>query len=1022
METMENNRNSTQSTKLLNPGTCTQLKEAPEGPFPQVGEDFHLNLYDSLESDSDSLIQERQYQLELQNRIQDNENMVTLEDAEFDTDNGEEDGWNLYDSLEDAEDEHYEEKIEPEHKDNSNIRHQTTDRYANLRYNPNWRNTSIGAKILMSRQNCNSTLHDSLENLLQESNKLLEKNEGKYSEHQDKLEQKRQTNKACSIGFSLSDDDDNVEKQPKRKRPSSPYIKCEASIQEEIESLDSSEYYDLQNQSKTRTDKIIAKVSQESHEDHQCNDEDNCEMFCDSECEHLDSLEQKRQTDKSQGVKFSLREGNSVQKQSERKHLPSYPNSERSTQDCEPLNSPRFYTDTIKSDLQNCKKTEKGKFSNKDNKDKYEKNEDHNEEVDYESLNDHYQKEYQQFLECESTCSDVSIKRVKQPKNPVISHDRKLQTKVRLQDDIVERNKQTLGRHKMNSYQLLYSEKKEVKGTQQLSSAKSSKLMNTDQSIQHVVDGEECSTIEMKWKQKAQKLQNQKAKQLSARKKGLTSVVKERSSRPPNEPSSKLQMQKSQVFEDQRHQFESVVHPNKNTSDLLIMHRDDNNVLLTPGSDQTFTSSSVNQIGPAFVPNSLPTVNLNINLNTLSSGGNTQTTVKLVPSHHPMSQTASVCRDDNIYNTSQNPVPYLQECQKNPESWISHFPNQLNTNASHFSKTLYVPENTQHQLLCNIQPPFYTQYGKTEHSQMLNPNYHQAAYARTLAPDLCNYSHLQRTDIAAGNSQFHPMNQEKITRQDHNQLGKKYGNSRFPLLSFLPSYQQHLVQSPSTRLIQQMEHIYEGTPRPLHTHPGCHLVLPPIGLMRDSDSEPDQTQPNEKKEVTISRCNSDGYLAQMEKVNKLKGNNKYKPYTLKDYKSLKQDVKLGGLGPDYKSAPEKAKKMKRQKEYATYIKSHNMKAGSKSSSSQLKPCPGIENKTTISRRKLALEYARNIQKPKPLAAKPGDANEKSERSEFPEHGQYVQLDPSHNNLLAMLQQRHEKEKQIVAGFTAMHVS
>ncbi|GCC23270.1 hypothetical protein chiPu_0001664 [Chiloscyllium punctatum] len=812
---MEKNRSPTQNRKLLNPGACTQLKEVPERPLPQEGEDFPLRLFDSLESDSDSLIQEREYQLELQHRIQDNEEMVTLEDTEYDVNNGEEDEWNLYDSLEDMEDEQYEEQIEPEHKVNNNISLQTTDRYANLRYNPNWRNTRAGAKILMSKQNYES-LHDSLENLLQESNELLEKTEGRYNEHQDKVEQKRQTNKARAVGFSLRDDD-NVEKQLKRKRPSSPYIKCEASMQEEYESLGSSGFCDLQNDRKIKSNTIVAEVSQENHEEYQSHDEDNCEMFSDSECEYLDSLEQKRQTDKSQGVKFRLRESNNVQKQSERKHLPSYYKNEQSAQDCESLDSPRFYIDTIKSDLENNKKTGTRKFLIKEPKDKHEKDEDHNEEDDYESLNDHFQKEYQQFMEHESTCSDMSIKSVRHSNNRVISHGRKLQTKVRVQDDIVERNKQTLGRHKINSYQLLYSEKKEVKGTQQLSSAKSSKCVNTHESVQHVLDGEESSTIEVKWKQKAQKLQ----------------------------------------------------------------------------------------------------------------------------------------------------------------------------------------------------------YGKTEHGQMLNPNYHQGAYARTLAPGLCSNSHLQRTDIAAGNSQSYSMNQEKMTKEDHSQFEKEYGNSRFPPLSFLPPY--HLVQSPSTRLIQQMEQIYEGTPRPLHTHPSSHLVLPPIGLMGDSDSELEQTRPNEKKAVTLSRCNSDGYLAQMEKINKLKENNKYKPYTLRDYKSLKQDVKLGGLGPDYKSAQEKTEKMKRQKEYATQVKNQNMKPGSKPSPSQLKPPPGIENKTN-SRRKMALEYARNIQKPKPLAAKPGDANEKSERGEFPEHSQYAQLDPSHNILLAMLQQRHEKEKQIVARFTAMHVS
>ncbi|XP_072342788.1 jhy protein-like [Scyliorhinus torazame] len=114
--------------------------------------------------------------------------------------------------------------------------------------------------------------------------------------------------------------------------------------------------------------------------------------------------------------------------------------------------------------------------------------------------------------------------------------------------------------------------------------------------------------------------------------------------------------------------------------------------------------------------------------------------------------------------------------------------------------------------------------------------------------------------------------------------------------------------------------------------------------------------------------------------------------------------------------------MKRQMDYAKQVKDQNLKVDSKSSTSLPKTSASIENKAATSRRKLALEYARNIPKLKPLATKPRNANEKSETGEFPEHGQYAQLDPSHNILLAMMQQRHDKEKQIVAGFKAMHVS
>ncbi|XP_038635116.1 jhy protein homolog isoform X2 [Scyliorhinus canicula] len=991
---MEINMNGMQRRKLLNPGAGTQLKEVPEGPFPlDEEEDFHLSLYDSLECDSDSLIQERQYQLELQHHIQDNEEMVTLEDSEFGAENGQEEGWNVYNSLEEteAEDEQDRGKTEPENKNNDITRQQCSgsDRYANLRYNPDWRKTRTGAEILMPKQKHNSHINDSLGNLLQESNELLEKTVSRYHdyEHQDISEQKMQTSKDHGVIFSLRENDNNVGKQPKRKRPPSPYNKYETSTQEEQDSHRSPGFYNetimsnFQNHRITRTDKITEGVPQHNHGRNTCHTEDDCEKFDNSEYEHLDLLKQKRQTDKPQDVKFSLRESDNVEKQPERKRLPSDCKSEGSTQDCESVDSPRFYTDTIQSNLQNDRKTRTDKITEKVPKDNQENNKDSNEDHDYENLNDQYQKEYQQFLERESTCSDMSTHSMKHSKNPMIPCDRKLQPKGRLQDDVVERNKQTLGKHKITSYQQLYSEKEEVKVTQQ----------------------------------------NQKAKQLAMRKNGVTNV-RERPPRPPIKPGTKQQIQKSQLHEEQTQRFENEVHQNKNASELLTVQKDDNSVLLTPSSDRTFTSS-VNQLGPTFIPNSHSTVNLNINVNTSSSDSNTQTTVKLVPSHHPMSQAASVYRDHNVYSTSQpqKPVSHYQVYQKYPEPRNLCYPYKLNTDPSHFSTTLCVPENAPNQPLGDIQAPSYTQFGQTQHGPILNPNYQQAAYSRTLAPALYNYSHFQGSDTSAGNSLFYSMNQEKM-EDNQNQIGKEYGNARFSNFPFLPSYQQYLIQSPSTRLIQQMEHIYESTPRLAYTHPSSHLVLPPIGLMAESDSELDQTQPNEKRALTITRCNSDGYLAQMEKINKLKEKNAYKPYTLRDYKSLKQDVKLGGLGPDYNSAQEKAEKMKRQKEYAKQVKDQNLKVDSKSSNSLPKTSASIENKAATSSRKLALEYARNIHRPKPQATKPRNANEKSETGEFPEYGQYAQLDPSHNILLAMMQQRHDKEKQIVAGFKAMHVS
>ncbi|XP_051895956.1 jhy protein homolog [Pristis pectinata] len=296
---------------------------------------------------------------------------------------------------------------------------------------------------------------------------------------------------------------------------------------------------------------------------------------------------------------------------------------------------------------------------------------------------------------------------------------------------------------------------------------------------------------------------------------------------------------------------------------------------------------------------------------------------------------------------------------------------------------------------------------------MVKTNYHQAALTRTLAPDL--YNHPRSNPIP------YSLNQEKVMREDHNYFGKEYWNSRFPTIPVLASHQRYLVQSPSMRLIQQMQDIYKDTPRLAHTHPDSHLVLPSINPMAESDSELD-TRPNKKIPPSMIRCNSDGYLAQMEKVNKLKGKKHFKPYTMRDHKDLKLNVKLGGLGPDYKSVQEKAKKMKRQKEYAKQIKEQNLKGGCKSSLSPQKQSASTENKNVTSSRKLAIEYAKSIHKPKPLPANSKVTNETLGQDKLTKLGRCVQLDPSENTMLEMMQDRHEKEKQIVAAFKAMHVT
>ncbi|XP_072885861.1 jhy protein homolog [Hemitrygon akajei] len=1024
MITMDANKNPTLNRMHFNQETFIQSKEVPARPLPlEEGDAFHVNLYDSLESDSDSLIQEEQYQLELKHRIQKNEELVFRTfDIKFDIENGDDDE-SLYDSLEEPEVENNFDgnKSETDHKSSEEARNHTNDKYASLRYDPNWRNTREGTEILLSKdtlQQQSPHVNNSLMNLLQESNDSLEDNVAISQElkHPDLLKHKKLTNNSHGARFSVRKNGNNAEKQSKKQRPPSPSRNCDSN-QEECDSFDfdDNSTTNLQNHKKITSENTAKMAPWVKNRKNKCHSVRSDNEVKDHKYRPVNLLEQKRQMGKSQGVRFSLRENeNNEEKQSKRKRPPSpyCKNIESSQEECDSLDSLGSY-ETNKSDFQKDMKITTDNILETGSQDDQGKNK-HLHEEDFEKLNDHYQKEYMQYWECESMHSDESTNCVKSRNVPEISCDRKLQTKERSGNDIVARNKQTLGARKITSYQQLYNEMK-TRSTQEVSTTKSSKTMTVRESKQNTVDGQENST-EMKWMQRAQRLQNCKTKQLSTKKKGLMNMVREKPPRPPDKPSTKQHAQKTQKEEKMQHIEDAGARQNKNTSDLLIVHRDDDSVPLTPSSDHTFASSLHSQVGPAFIPNLQPTVNLNIHLNTSSdfipaiSSDTTQTTVRLVPSHHPMSQDSSYYKSHKVYNAlqPQNPLPYFQDSQG-----TIHNSHQYSTGRSKFLTTLNPRENGQRQLMYNVQSPFEVRHAQTHHDLMLTPKYHQAAYARTLVPGLYNQPRL--------NPMPYSMNQEKAMTEDHNSFGKEYGSLGFPALPFLSSHQQNLVQSTSTRLIQQMENIYKDTPRLAHTHPDSHMVLPSIYPMAESDSELD-ARPNKKILPSMIRCNSDGYLAQMEKVNKLKEKKHYKPYTMRDHINIKQDVKLGGLGPDYKSIQEKAKKMKRQKEYAKQIKEQNLRDGCKSSSSPQKQPTSTENKNINSSWKLAKEYAKSIHKPKPLPANSKVANEMLGKEKLTKLGQCVQLDPSENTMLEMMQDRHEKEKQIVAAFKAMHMT
>ncbi|ETE56985.1 putative protein C11orf63 [Ophiophagus hannah] len=96
------------------------------------------------------------------------------------------------------------------------------------------------------------------------------------------------------------------------------------------------------------------------------------------------------------------------------------------------------------------------------------------------------------------------------------------------------------------------------------------------------------------------------------------------------------------------------------------------------------------------------------------------------------------------------------------------------------------------------------------------------------------------------------------------------------------------------------------------------------------------------------------------------------------------DVRLGGLGPDYETIKEKSEKIKHQKVYA----------------------------------KQALEYAKTIPKPRLFVSRSSEQETKEEKN-LARTLNGENLPPISS--LESLQNRHEKEKQVVAAFKTLHI-
>ncbi|XP_066895608.1 jhy protein homolog isoform X2 [Kogia breviceps] len=219
--------------------------------------------------------------------------------------------------------------------------------------------------------------------------------------------------------------------------------------------------------------------------------------------------------------------------------------------------------------------------------------------------------------------------------------------------------------------------------------------------------------------------------------------------------------------------------------------------------------------------------------------------------------------------------------------------------------------------------------------------------------------------------------------------------------------------SPDSRLTQTIEQHQQALMHltEVHPHEGAlpGVTLPPIPSRVESESRL-SSERSQRNQMKISRSNSEGYLFQLEKGKKHRKSSSIKSSKLKGYQN--RDMKLGGLGPDLESIRDKMQKLIQQKAYAKQVREYNMRTLPIPSKPQTAK---TENKSVVPRQK-ALEYAKTIPKPKPSNL----SDQASKEKKNPTHAGKGDILPE-ISLLEVLQNRHEREKQAVAAFKALHI-
>ncbi|XP_040338778.1 jhy protein homolog [Herpailurus yagouaroundi] len=241
----------------------------------------------------------------------------------------------------------------------------------------------------------------------------------------------------------------------------------------------------------------------------------------------------------------------------------------------------------------------------------------------------------------------------------------------------------------------------------------------------------------------------------------------------------------------------------------------------------------------------------------------------------------------------------------------------------------------------------------------------------------------------------------------------KYKNLEILWKFHSPSDSQPVRASPDSQLAQIMEHHQQALKQLTEVQPNegasPSVTFPPILSRVESESQL-SAGTSQRNQMNVGRSNSEGYLFQLEKGKKHRKSSSTKSAKLKGYQ--KRDVKLGGLGPDLESIRDKMQKLIQKKEYARQVQEYNTKTLS------LLPKPQTaktKSKSAIPRQK-ALEYAKTIPKPKPSNLTDRALKEKKNPTYARKEDALPEI-----SLLEILQSRHEREKQAVAAFKALHI-